>query len=411
MTNIFDLKIDNLAYGGDAVGRLPDGRVVFVPYAIPGEMVRVRLIEEKTRHARAELLDVMEPSTERVTPRCQHFGTCGGCHYQHMSYASQLKAKAAIFKEQMERIGGFKSIPEIEIIAAPSPWYYRNHIQFHLTNEGKLGFQKARSNQTFAIRECHLPEAIVNLVWPQVEIEPMPGLERVSLRVGEGDDVMLILESTDPRPVEFNIEDLPVSVVQSGTSGNLVLAGSDYIMMEVLDKRFQVSAGSFFQVNTSQAYAMVRQILDHLPINQDMTALDIYSGVGLFSAFIAPHVKRLVGIEISPEACEDYGVNLDEFDRVELYEAAAEDVLTDINFNPDVIVMDPPRAGLGGKTIQGILDQGATYMAYVSCDPATLARDARQLATGGYSLIGVTFLDMFPQTFHIESISFWEKKR
>ena len=409
MTSTIDVRIDNLAYGGDALGRLADGRVVFVPYAIPGELVRLRLVEDKPRHARAELVGVLEASADRVIPRCQHFMTCGGCHYQQMNYPTQLKAKAAILREQLERIGGLKDIPAVEVEAAPEPWYYRNHIQFHLTHEGKLGFQKAHSNQPFAIRECHLPEVAINQLWPQIEIEPMSGLERISLRLGANEDMMIILESSDPQPLDFNIEDLAISVVQLGPSSSVVLAGSDHIMMEVSGRLFNVSAGSFFQINTLQAQAMVMHLTEHVSLSENMTVLDVYSGVGLYSAFLAPKVKRLVGIEISPEACEDFTTNLDEFENVDLYEASAEEVLGSIVFNPDAIIMDPPRAGLDGKTVEGVLAQGAKQLAYVSCDPATLARDAKQLAAGGYSLMEMTLFDMFPQTYHIESISYWEK--
>jgi 23S rRNA (uracil1939-C5)-methyltransferase len=409
MTNTLDVKIERLAYGGDALGRLPDGRVVFVPYAIPGELVRLMIVEDKPRHANAALVEVLEPSPERVTPRCPHFSTCGGCHYQHLQYPAQVKAKADILREQLERIGGLQGIPDIELHASPEPWYYRNTIQFHLTPEGKLGFQKARSNQPFAIRECHLPEEAINRIWPQIEVEPIPSLERVSLKVGMDQEMMLILESTDPQAMEFSIEDLAVSIVQIGGYGNIILAGSDYIVMEVLGRQFKVSTDSFFQVNRTQAQAIVTHIIDHLPMTNEMTVVDAYSGVGLFGAFLAPKVKRLVGIEVSASACEDFSTNLDEFENVELYEAPVEDVLASINFHADSIILDPPRVGLGAKTIEGILTQGADRLVYVSCDPATLARDGRQLEAGGYTLSSLALFDMFPQTYHIESISLWDK--
>ncbi len=410
MNDFIDLRIDRLAYGGDGVGRLPDGRVLFVPYTIPGELVRVQLVETKRRHARAALVEVLEASPDRVLPRCRHFTTCGGCHYQHIDYAAQLSAKAAILKEQMEHIGGLKEIPEIEILPSPKAWNYRNHIQFHLTPDGKLGFQKARSNQPFAIQECHLPEAGIDRLWAQVEIEPALGLERVSLRQGADEDLMIVLESSTTDSLDFDVEGLAVSVVQADPLGSLVLAGSDHIVMEVLGWRFKVSAGSFFQVNSLQAASLVHQLLAYLPLEPTMTALDVYAGVGLFSAFLAPRVKRLVAIEVSSEACDDFSTNLDEFDNVELYEASAEDVLDTVAFNPDVTVMDPPRAGLGAKIVEAVLSQGAQWLAYVSCDPATLARDACQLASGGYSLEKLALIDMFPQTYHIESMSFWMRK-
>jgi len=403
------VNVDALAYGGDGIGRLPDGRVVFIPFTIPGELVRATIVEEKARHARGDLLEVLEGSPHRVQARCKHYGLCGGCHYQHMSYDRQLDAKVQILKEQLVRLGGFKAIPEIEIVPAPEPWNYRNHIQFHLTHDGRLGYQKAGSNQAFAIQECHLPEAGINHLWPQIEIEPLAGLEQVSLRQGADDELMIVLESNIAEALEFSIEDLAVSVVQVDPSGSLVLAGSDHIFMKVLGRQFRVSASSFFQVSTLQAQAMVKLLLNQISMNESQTILDVYSGVGLYSAFLAPRVRRLVGIEISPQACEDFTDNLDEFDHVELYEAGAEEVLGAVAFTPHVIVMDPPRTGLGVKVVEGVLAQEAKTLAYISCDPATLARDAKQLAMGGYCLNKLTLIDMFPQTYHIESLSVWEK--
>ena len=152
MTSTFDVRINSLAYGGDALGRLPDGRVVFVPYAIPGEMVRISITEDKPRHARGELVEVLEASPERVIPRCQHFTTCGGCHYQQMNYSSQLKAKADILREQLERIGGLRDLPTVEIMAAPEPWYYRNHH----TISPHTGWQIGLPESEFQPNLCHL---------------------------------------------------------------------------------------------------------------------------------------------------------------------------------------------------------------------------------------------------------------
>jgi 23S rRNA (uracil1939-C5)-methyltransferase len=410
MDDIYEVRLEKLVYGGDAMGRLPDGRAVFVPFSLPGEVVRLRVSEQKEHYARAELVEVLDASAQRVTPRCAHFATCGGCHYQHMDYATQLEAKGVILQEQLQRIAGLQHPPPVETFASPHEYTYRNHIQFHLTQEGRLGFQKARSNQTFAIRECHLPEPVINQTWRLIDVEPVPGLERLSLRCGVADELMLILETSGTQSLDFSIEDLPISVVHQTPAGSLVLAGSDRMLMEVAGRSFVVSAGSFFQVNTLQAAAMVTHVMTNLPLSDNMTVLDVYCGVGLFSAFLAPRVKNLVGIELSPEACDDFTTNLDEFDHVSLYEASAEDVLGSTPFKPDAILVDPPREGLGAKTVEAIVAQGASNIAYVSCDPATLARDARRLAEGGYTLQKIALFDLFPQTYHIESISYWEKE-
>jgi len=326
-----------------------------------------------------------------------------------MDYPAQVDAKTNILVEQLRRIGGLAEVPIQPVVASPQPWNYRNHIQFHQTMDGRLGFQAAGSNQVVPIGECHLPEVIINHIWPQIDLELIPSLERLSLRTGTGEEVMLIFESQTPEPLELSVEGLPVSVVQVGPGGALVLAGSDALLMEVMGRSFQVSAGSFFQVNTPQAEAMVRHVLKVMSTDPLDTVLDVYCGVGLFSAFLAPISRRLVGIESSSSACEDFAVNLDEFSQVELYEAEAAAVLCAVDFKPDLILVDPPRAGLGQETLDGLLSQNAPRLIYVSCDPATLGRDARRLTAGGYHLAQVTPFDLFPQTYHIESISIWER--
>ena len=409
--NELTLRLTGYAYGGEALGRLEDGRMVFVPFALPGETVRVRLVEEKRGYARAELLEVLQASPERIQPRCAHFGLCGGCHYQHLSYASQLAAKATILREQLERIGGLADPVLGEIVASPLSYHYRNHVQFHLTDEGRLGFHLGRSDKVLAIQECHLPETALNQVWPLLDFESMPELERISLRLGAADDVQLVLESSDPIPPELNVEDLPVSVVHLSQGEALVLAGSAAVAMEVLGRSFAVSAGSFFQVNTTMAGEMVKQVINlldkHQALGPDKTLVDVYCGVGLFSAFIAPRVGRLICIEASSSAAEDFALNLDEFDQVELYEAPAEVALPVIEVQPAAVLVDPPREGIGRRAMDGLLRMHPPLLIYVSCDPATLARDAGRLIAAGYRLEQVTPVDLFPQTYHIESISCW----
>ncbi len=410
MNESIEVRMERLVYGGDAMGRLPDRRVIFVPYALPGELVQVRLVEEKRGHVRGELQAVLETSPQRIAPRCPHFGICGGCHLQNLPYEAQLAAKTAILADQLQRIGGLTDISMQPIVPSPQPFNYRNHVEFHLDPSGKLGFQAARSSQVIAVQECHLPEQALNVIWPQIDLEPVENLERVGLRAGLDEEVQIIFESSDPEPFEFDVEDLPISAAHVGPGGTLVLAGSEQVLVEVLGRPFQVSAASFFQVNTRQAEAMVNHLLNALPLQPESTLLDVYSGVGLFSAFLAPRCRRLVAIESSPSACADFAANLDEFEHVELYQAAAEEVLPYVQFAPQAIVVDPPRAGLELSALNGLLDQKAEWLAYVSCDPATLARDARRLQAGGYRLVQITPFDLFPQTYHIESISLWQRR-
>lgn len=407
-SDLLTVKLEKLTYGGDALGRLSDGRAVFVPFALPGETVSFRCLDEKRGHVRAELVEVLEPSPDRIAPKCLHFGVCGGCHYQHLPYPAQLAAKTAILSDQLIRIGKIEAPPVRQIVPSSTEWNYRNHVQFHLTQAGKLGYIDVRNRNVIPITECHLPEPPLNALWPRLEFDPGLGLKRLSLRLGVDEQAMLVLESESPDVPELELE-ADLSVVHLAGDDALVMAGDDRLIMLVHDHPFHVSAPSFFQVNSAMAGKMVAHLLDNLPVSPAITLLDVYCGVGLFSAFFAPRVGRLIGIESSSSACEDFTLNLDEFDKVELYEAPAEEVLPILDVKPELVILDPPRAGLEKSVLDSLLLLGSARIAYVSCDPSTLARDAARLIAGGYRLTQVTPFDLFPQTYHIESISIFEK--
>jgi 23S rRNA (uracil1939-C5)-methyltransferase len=420
----FNVQLDKLAYGGDAMGRLPDGRAVFVPFGLPGERVRVRLTEQKQNFARGELLEVLEPSPDRIAPKCKHFfslfppgegpgmmAACGGCHYQNLSYENQLKAKTEILRDQLTRIGKIENSPVVPMVASPSEWNYRNHVQFHLTDDGKIGFVNARGNSVIPISECHLPETGINAFWPDLQFDSDMDIERVSLRTGVEEDLMLILDSDSPETPNLEIE-ADLSAVHLFEEHPVVMAGQDHLSIQVLERDFRVSAASFFQVNTAMAEKMVEHLLAALPVSNSDTLLDLYCGAGLFSAFFASRAGRVIGVESSESACEDFTVNLDEFENVELYEGAAEEILPGLVSqigNLRYALVDPPRAGLDRTVIDALIKLKSHTIAYVSCDPATLARDAKRLIESGYLLKQVTPFDLFPQTYHIESISLFTK--
>ncbi len=396
------------------MGRLEDGRAVFVPFGLPGERVRIRLTEEKRNFARGEILEILDASSQRIKSRCKHFAVCGGCHYQQLPYEEQLKAKTEILRDQLARIGKIENPSVQAMIPSPNPWNYRNHVQFHLTSDGKLGyvpqFSRKKGIGVMAITECHLPEGSINSLWPQLEFEPESEIDRVSVRSGVNDELMLVLESVSPEPPELEIE-AGISITHIYEENTLVIAGNDNITIRVLDREFRVSAASFFQVNTAMAEKMVEHLLTCLPVSLS-TLVDVYCGVGLFSAFLAPRCERVIGIESSSSACEDFAFNLDEFENVELYEGLAEEILPSLVGQIDNLryaIVDPPRAGLDKSAVDEILKLSPPMIAYVSCDPSTLARDAARLINRGYKLKQVTPFDLFPQTYHIESISLFER--
>lgn len=416
-SSIYEITLEKLTYGGDAMGRLQDptgagGRAVFVPFGLPGETVRIQLTQEKQNFARGEILEILKPSPDRITPKCKHFIQCGGCHYQNLSYEKQLLAKADILRDQLQRIGKIENPPVQPTVTSPEQWNYRNHVQFHLTDDGKVGFINASSNAILAIEECHLPEPAINAIRDDLQFESRMNLERVSLRSGADDELMLILESETEETPELEIE-ADISIVHIYEEHPVVIAGSDNLTIQILGKDFHVSAPSFFQVNIPMAEKMVQHLQFQLP-NPDsqFTLIDLYCGVGLFSKFFADKYAKVIGVEASPSACEDFAINLDEFDNVELYEGATEEILPALApqlTEPIHMIVDPPRAGIDKFALDAILQINPHVIAYVSCDPSTLARDAARLLKGGYTLQHVTPFDLFPQTYHIESISIFTR--
>ena len=405
MAETFQGRIEKLVYGGDGLGRLPDGRAVFVPFVLPDELVMIEIAEEKPRFARGLPVKVIEPSPDRIEPRCVHFTECGGCQYQHLDYTKQLAVKETILRDQFARIAKVEDPPLQPIVPSPTPWHYRNTVQFQVGQFGELGYIHVDGEHLLQIQECHLPEEGINALWPQLELGEEAGVFRLGIRQDTYGEIMLIMEGEDPKAPEFEV-DIPISAVYTPPDARLtVLAGDDHLTFNLLGRDFQVSARSFFQVNTAMAEKMVQHLLDHLDFSGEPNLVELYAGAGLFSAFLAPRVRQLTAVESAGSSCFDFAVNLDEFDNVALYEAEAEEVLPALEEEVDILVMDPPRAGLTPAVHDALGKLMPRQIAYISCDPATLARDVKKILQRGYRWESVTPFDLFPQTGHVESVS------
>ncbi len=408
MAETYQVTMEKMVYGGDCMGHLPDGHAVFVPFVLPGEQVQVEIVEDKKRFAKGRALSIIQASPDRITPRCIHFGICGGCQYQELDYAKQLEVKQTVMLDQIQRIAKIDDPPLQPIVPSSSPWNYRNYVQFHLGQHGELGYIAADGEHLLPITECHLPQDEINAIWPQIELGDESGVFKLGIRQDSFDEVMLIMEGEDPKPPEYG-EDIPVSAVYTPPDARLtVLAGEDHLIFNLLGRNFMVSARSFFQVNTPMAEKMVEYLLKNLDFSSNPSMVELYAGVGLFSAFLAPKVSHLMAVESSGSACHDFAVNLDEFENVSLYEAEAEEVLPALEEKVDLLVMDPPRAGLAPAVHDAIGKLNPKQIAYISCDQATLARDMKKLLQKGYHLDSITPFDLFPQTSHIESISIFK---
>ena len=402
------VEIISLVYEGSGLGRLPDGKAVFVPFVLPGETVRIKIREERKRYAFGELIEIVKENENRISPKCKHFGQCGGCHYQHIPYDLQLKYKREIFIEQMRRLGGIEETPVEISIPCAQEWHYRNTLQFHLTPDGELAFMNAAQAHAFKTEECHLPMEEISKIWPLLNFEKGSGVDRVEIRQNDLNDVLMKLEGNQAVIPTIEIAS-SISTVHISSNNQVVIGGDDYLILSMLNKEFHVSAGSFFQTNFIGAKALVDTVLE-MAEGLNGVLMDLYCGVGLFSSFLADSFEHIVCIEASKSACADYAINLDGYEHVSLYEGTVERALPAIDISPDCVVVDPPRKGLNRFAIDGLVEKKPAVIIYVSCNPSTLARDVKRLMRSGYLLEKSVLVDMFPQTYHIESVNYLTRK-
>lgn len=406
-SQMIELVIEKIVYDGTGLAKLPSGKSVFVPFTLPEEKIVAKIIEDKRDFARAQLIEILIPSLKRRQPLCPHFGVCGGCHFQHIPYLSQLDLKKEILVEQWERIGKTVAIPVIEVLASDLEWNYRASLQFRLDDQGGLGFSRMNEVGVIPIRECYLPSEPVAQTWPLLKFEQKSEVKRVEIRSGTDGEVMVTLTGNAGQVPEVET-DLSVSIAYISPAGVSILAGDDHINVSLLDKNYRVSPGAFFQVNPYCTEKMMKWIQQHAGTGKIL--LDAYCGGGLFSALLESCFERVIGIEAAPQACEDYTYNLDELNHIELYQGQVEHVLPYLNIKPDLVLLDPPRSGAAKSVVDWILNIRPNRIIYVSCNPATLGRDGGQFLKNGYALQACALCDMFPQTYHIESINVFTKK-
>jgi 23S rRNA (uracil1939-C5)-methyltransferase len=388
----FEVTVEKLIYGGDGLARL-DGRVVFAPYVLPGERIRAQAEREKPGLVRARTLEVLDSSTERVAPPCPYFTRCGGCHYQHAGYEYQLAAKREILIEELRRLGKIEPPAEIQIVSG-EPWGYRNRVQLHLDG-GRLGYWESHSHKLCRIETCpvaspKLIETIASLNrmlhdprWPRFvkSIEIFTDEQHVQLNILEAD-----------RPVAHRFFEWCAEKIDGFAPGPLDYGG-----------RFRVSANSFFQVNRHLVDRLVELAVAGA---EGETALDLYAGVGLFSMALGGKFREVIAVESGSAAVRDLQFNAERagLANVTAAQQMVEEYLVALEQAPDFVLADPPRAGLGKDVVRRLGELQPRQIAIVSCDPATLARDVAGLLVAGYRIAEMTLVDLFPQTFHLETV-------
>ncbi|HVB96800.1 MAG TPA: class I SAM-dependent RNA methyltransferase [Chloroflexota bacterium] len=406
-TRIF-LTLTDISYLGGAVGHIEDNFAVFARGGLPGERVSVEIEEVRPRFARGVVVAVDEPAPERVTPPCPYFGACGGCQWQHLAYAAQLRWKEEILRRQLSHIGHLPELPIRPVIAAAEPYAYRNHARFSVEPDGSLSFARFQSNERLPIEACLIMQPAIVDVMKQLRGLSLPA-GPLTIRYGSRTGQLLIAPK------------LPSGVGEpiSGQSAYEEILGG---------RRYRVSAGSFFQVNTrldqrelpeairdtggterrgffSQVDLLALLVLDRLNLQASDFVVDAYCGVGTFSLLIAERVRRVVGIEESPTAIRDARHNAQDVDNVEFVEGRAESQLIGLAERPRAVVLDPSRSGCDRRVLQALISLRPEMVVYVSCDPATLARDLAFLTQHGFEVEDIQPIDLFPQTHHIEAVT------
>ncbi|MCC6366686.1 MAG: class I SAM-dependent RNA methyltransferase [Bryobacterales bacterium] len=386
--------MEKLVYGGDALAR-DNGQVILTPFLLPGESARVRVVEQKSQLLKARVEEVLVPSAHRVTPRCPHFGPCGGCHYQHAAYEYQLEQKLAILREVFSRVGKMEAPGEIEVLSGP-PFGYRNRAQFHFDGRN-IGYHEAGSRNVLAVEDC--PISSPKLLQAFAAIRRMSAdtrfprfLRTLELFTNETDVQLNVLSSAQPvakRFFEWSAREIPGLL-----SGAITYAAAGF--------EFRVSHDAFFQVNRFLIDTLVEAALRDA---EGESALDLYSGVGLFSLPLAKRFQKVTAVESGAAAWRDLKFNAERAGvALDAQQASAEHFLAANQASIDFVLADPPRAGLGKHAVQRLLEAKPRRLTIVSCDPATLARDLAALC-GAYSLDSLTMIDLFPQTFHLETVA------
>jgi 23S rRNA (uracil1939-C5)-methyltransferase len=378
-----ELTIEKLVYGGDGLAR-DDGRVVLLPFVLPGERVAAEVTRSKNDLLRGRITRIAAPSPERIEPGCPYFFRCGGCQYQHAPYEFQLDQKRVILREVLRRIGHIEYEGEIGTVSG-EPWNYRNRTQLHISG-GAIGYFEYGTHTLCAIDRCPISSPKLNEAIARLAHE-LPNLRSFDA------EIELFTNEND---LQFNLRDRVPADVRTLLHG---MGTSSPILYDGL----RVSRNSFFQVNRFLIQDLVAAAIDG---EQGHTALDLFAGAGLFTLPLARAFEHVTAIEIAGSAFHDLKANVQAagLSNIEIRQETTDAHLLIVDTPPDLIVADPPRSGLGKMAVTELLRIRAPRLVIVACDPTTLARDLKALLAGGYRIAKMTLVDLFPQTFHLETV-------
>lgn len=415
------IEIDGIAFGGAGIAK-KDGKVFFVQGGLPKDVVEINIIKDKGKYAEAVISEIITPSPDRITPKCPVFDTCGGCQLQNLNYQAQLREKNHILKETLGRLGGLHDVSIDPIVPSPSEFEFRNKVTlsaWFYKGRWHIGYNQKSSNRKVAIESCPISDEIVNKTIKRIsEVlsslgDPHYPLEKIHISSnGTRSQVTLVPRSSRKgntlKTLLRHVKRHP-ETENSSISG----AGETGFEFSIMGNKFLTTPSAFTQVNSKVNELMIKQVLDFAELTGQETVLDLYSGIGNFSIPLARKSKEVLGVEISNNSVKlaKENAKLNSIKNIVFQNAACEDaieILVEQEEKFDLVVLDPPREG-SKEIIEGLVDLAPDKIIYVSCDPATLARDLKKLDELDYKVIKVCPFDMFPQTFHIESVTLLAK--
>lgn len=401
-----EITIDTMANGGQGMGR-HEGRVVFVPFTIPGETLTARIVRAEKRVAFAEGVTLLDPSADRVLPACPHFGPkrCGGCQWQHIDHSVQHLIKQDVLADQLERVGGVRDDVVRPILAPMPAWAYRHAMTFAPTPDG-FGLTTADGNP-LPITTCPVAHPDIMGLFDQLDIDPAP-FAKLRLMRGDEGALMVVLYAKEEEAPELTV-DLPASVnLVLPDNEPLNLAGDTHVTYTVKGRAFRVTAGSFFRDAPDELPALVDAVLEAL--GDAKTVIDLYAGVGLFGAFAADKADYVTLVESYPPAATDADSNTAALEHVDVIEGSVSNVLAAAE-PYEAAIVNPPSRGLSVDVVDALAELAPHTLVYVSSDAATLSRDVKRLTAHGYRLAWVQPVDTAPQTFALEAVARLTRKR
>lgn len=396
-----EVKIDRLDHQGRGIAILD--KVTFILNSLPGEIVDIKLVSEKSKYNIGKVLEYKEVSKDRINPICPYFNVCGGCDLMHLSYDNELKYKESKIKDIMHRYAGIEDVEHI--VGCDNELYYRDKVSFKVSK--KLGLYQKESHDIVNIDKCYLISNKMNEYISVINTLNLDNVYEVIIRESYDEDMIIFMCDKD---INIDTSSFNCNVLKYFNGKYKTLKGNNYIIDKIGDKKYKISPTAFFQVNKYQVKKLYDLILNNLDLSKEDKVLDLYCGTGTIGIYIANYCKEVLGIEINKEAIGDanYNKELNNIDNISFI-AGDSKIVENISFKPNKIIVDPPRAGLDKKVIDELIKINPKRIIYVSCDPITLARDLNILKDK-YDIIKIIPVDMFPKTYHVECVTVLERK-